>query len=233
MKKSIRISTKPEPFCTTPYPLQNVRSSPTRSCQIYIWLSLSSDDPWKQLSNQGDKGFRLSPDVQSLQNELKGTENNSEVDLTSYAESDNDQEKRYYLSLSLHKLKSISIRSNEETLHLERGQRFRTSWLSLLTHLSRSSEKTNKRGPRKWVPRNNVVLPCRYSYQAQQNTSDVLHNANSEKIKLKGRSTFRSGLSLKGNLDSWAKAEYASSEENTQKYKLEVYHMNKSNTFLS
>jgi hypothetical protein len=98
--------------------------------------------------------------VQSLQNELKGTENNSEVDLTSDAESDNDQEKRYYLSLSLHKLKSISIRSNEETLHSERGQRFRTSWLSLLTHLSRSSEKTNKRGPRKWVPRNKLFFPA-------------------------------------------------------------------------
>ena len=44
-----------------------------------------------------------------------------------------------------------------------------TSWLFLLTHMSRSSEKTNKRGPRKWVPRNKVILPCRYSYQVQLN----------------------------------------------------------------
>ena len=52
------------------------------------------------------------------------------------------------------------------------SQWFCKSWLFLLTHMSRSSEKTNKRGPRMWVPRDKVILPCRYSYQVQQDTSN-------------------------------------------------------------
>ena len=82
-----------------------------------------------------------------------------------------------------------------------------TSWLYLLTYMSRSYEKTNNEGPISWVPRNKAISSCRYSFQVQQHLaeSEKCYNANDGKIKFKERSTFRRCPSLEANLDSGAR----------------------------